>query len=71
MADFLAEEYDVDVSEDTISRILKKEKISRKKVPRILSRTIANSSYNELQERDQKLFVKSGLYFLPNETMSN
>jgi hypothetical protein len=50
MADFLAEEYDVDVSEDTINCILKKEKISHKKVPRIVSRTIANSSYNELQE---------------------
>ena len=32
MVDFLAEEYDVNVSVDTISRILKKESISRKKV---------------------------------------
>lgn len=32
MIDFIAEEYDVDVSLVTISRILQKERISRKKV---------------------------------------
>jgi hypothetical protein len=34
MIDFLAEEYDINVSEDTISRVLRKENISRKKVSR-------------------------------------
>ena len=37
MVDYLAEEYDVNISEDTISRVLAREKISRKKVSPISS----------------------------------
>ena len=33
MVDFIAEELDIDVSENTISRFLQNERISRKKVP--------------------------------------
>ena len=33
MVDFIAEEFDIDVSENTISRFLQNERISRKKVP--------------------------------------
>jgi len=32
MVDFIAEEFDIDVSENTISRFLQNERISRKKV---------------------------------------
>ena len=68
MVDFIAEEFDIDVSVATISRTLQKERISRKKVyrPPILAVQFLIDwlvfSYNGLHENGLSYFEMSGLF---------
>ena len=67
MVDFIAKELDVDVSVITISRILQKEMISRKKMllsPLHLYRFPADFSCKESQENVPNYFMMNGLFNL-------
>ena len=68
MVDFIAEEFDIDVSVITISRTLQKERISRKKVfllPFSIFCFVADFSYKESHENGLNYFETSGLFALP------
>jgi len=78
MVDFLAEEFDVDVSLTTISRTLKKKRISRKKVsfsPSFIASRffyfVANFSFKELQENAQSWSDMTGSCSYQNGVGSN
>ena len=74
MVDFIAEEFDVDVSVITISRILQKERISRKKVllsPLHLYRPPADFSCKESQGNVPNYFVMNGLFDLWTGALSS
>lgn len=77
MVDFIAIEFDADVSLVTMSRTLQKEKISRKKVPfsplfiHPLLTYFADFSCKESHENAPNSSVETGLYVLQTGSLNN
>ena len=67
MVDFILEEYDINVLEDTISRILKSERISHEN----FDLNVPNIKYKVAPETGPNSFMKSSLYNYSSENMSS